>query len=171
MTVLDSFRIDDRVAIVTGASSGLGVSFAAALAEAGADLSLGARRKDRLTATRKLVEDASRRAIAVPTDVTSPDDCRELVDITMQRFGRVDILVNNAGVGTAVPASRETPDQFRSVIDINLNGCYWMAQACAKVMRPGSSIINITSVLGLTTAGKPQARLRVLQSRVDRPHP
>jgi NAD(P)-dependent dehydrogenase (short-subunit alcohol dehydrogenase family) len=157
MTVLDSFRIDDRVAIVTGASSGLGVSFAVALAEAGADLSLGARRKDRLTATRKLVEDASRRAIAVPTDVTSPDDCRELVDITMQRFGRVDILVNNAGVGTAVPASRETPDQFRSVIDINLNGCYWMAQACAKVMRPGSSIINITSVLGLTTAGKPQA--------------
>jgi NAD(P)-dependent dehydrogenase (short-subunit alcohol dehydrogenase family) len=157
MTVLDSFRIDDRVAIVTGASSGLGVSFAAALAEAGADLSLGARRKDRLTATRKLVDDAGRRAIAVPTDVTSPDDCRELVDITMQRFGRVDILVNNAGVGTAVPASRETPDQFRSVIDINLNGCYWMAQACAKVMRPGSSIINITSVLGLTTAGKPQA--------------
>jgi NAD(P)-dependent dehydrogenase (short-subunit alcohol dehydrogenase family) len=157
MTVLDSFRIDDRVAIVTGASSGLGVAFAVALAEAGADLSLGARRKDRLTATRKLVDDAGRRAIAVPTDVTSPDDCRELVDITMQRFGRVDILVNNAGVGTAVPASRETPDQFRSVIDINLNGCYWMAQACAKVMRPGSSIINITSVLGLTTAGKPQA--------------
>jgi NAD(P)-dependent dehydrogenase (short-subunit alcohol dehydrogenase family) len=157
MTVLDSFRIDDRVGIVTGASSGLGVAFAVALAEAGADLSLGARRKDRLTATRKLVDDAGRRAIAVPTDVTSPDDCRELVDITMQRFGRVDILVNNAGVGTAVPASRETPDQFRSVIDINLNGCYWMAQACAKVMRPGSSIINITSVLGLTTAGKPQA--------------
>src|ERR1700758_4818711 len=157
MTVLDSFRIDDRVAIVTGASSGLGGSFALAPGGAGADLSRGARRKDRLTATRKLVEDASRRAIAVPTDVTNPDDCRELVDITMQRFGRVDILVNNAGVGPAVPASRETPDQFRSVIDINLNGCYWMAQACAEVMRPGSSIINITSVLGLTTAGKPQA--------------
>jgi NAD(P)-dependent dehydrogenase (short-subunit alcohol dehydrogenase family) len=157
MTILDRFRIDDRVAIVTGASSGLGVAFAVALAEAGADLSLGARRQDRLTATCKLVEDTGRRAIGVPTDVTSPDDCRELVDITMHRFGRVDILVNNAGVGTAVPASRETPDQFRSVIDINLNGCYWMAQACAKVMRPGSSIINIASVLGLTTAGKPQA--------------
>jgi NAD(P)-dependent dehydrogenase (short-subunit alcohol dehydrogenase family) len=157
MTILDRFRIDDRVAIVTGASSGLGVDFAVALAEAGADLALGARREDRLTSTRKLVEDAGRRALAVRTDVTSPDECRELVDATMRTYGRVDILVNNAGVGTSVPATRETPEQFRSVVDINLNGCYWMAQACAKVMRPGSSIVNITSVLGLTTAGLPQA--------------
>ena len=157
MTILDRFRIDDRVAIVTGASSGLGVDFAVALAEAGADLALGARREDRLTGTRKLVEDVGRRALAVRTDVTSPDECRELVDATMRTYGRVDILVNNAGVGTAVPATRETPEEFRSVVDINLNGCYWMAQACAKVMRPGSSIINITSVLGLTTAGLPQA--------------
>ena len=55
------------------------------------------------------------------------------------------------------PATRETPDQFRQVIDVNLNGCYWMAQACGRVMQPGSSIINISSVLGLTTAGLPQA--------------
>jgi NAD(P)-dependent dehydrogenase (short-subunit alcohol dehydrogenase family) len=157
MSILERFRIDDRVAIVTGASSGLGVDFALALAEAGADLSLGARREDRLTATRTLVEHAGRRAITVRTDVTNPDDCRQLVDATMQAFGKVDILVNNAGVGTAVPATRETPQQFRSVIDINLNGCYWMAQACAKVIQPGSAIINITSVLGLTTAALPQA--------------
>jgi len=157
MSILERFRIDDRVAIVTGASSGLGVDFALALAEAGADLSLGARREDRLTATRTLVERAGRRAITVRTDVTNPDDCRQLVDATMQAFGKVDILVNNAGVGTAIPATRETPQQFRSVIDINLNGCYWMAQACAKVMQPGSAIINITSVLGLTTAALPQA--------------
>ena len=157
MSILERFRIDDRVAIVTGASSGLGVDFALALAEAGADLSLGARREDRLTATRKLVEDAGRRAITVRTDVTSPDDCRQLVDATMRAFGKVDILVNNAGVATAIPATRETPQQFRSVIDINLNGCYWMAQACAKVMQPGSAIINISSVLGLTTAVLPQA--------------
>jgi NAD(P)-dependent dehydrogenase (short-subunit alcohol dehydrogenase family) len=77
-----------------------------------------------------------------------------LVEAAMAEFGRVDILVNNAGVGTAVPASRETPEQFRSVI---LNGCYWMAQAAGRVMRPGSSIINISSVLGITTAGLPQA--------------
>jgi len=67
------------------------------------------------------------------------------------------VLVNNAGVGTAVPATRETPEQFRTVIDVNLNGCYWMAQACGRAMQPGSSIINISSVLGLTTAGLPQA--------------
>ena len=157
MAILDRFRIDDRVAIVTGASSGLGVDFAVALAEAGADVALAARREDRLTDTRNCVQRAGRRALAVRTDVTSADECRALVDATMQTFGRVDILVNNAGVGTAVPATRETPDEFRSVVEINLNGCYWMAQACAKAMRPGASIINITSVLGLTTVGLPQA--------------
>jgi NAD(P)-dependent dehydrogenase (short-subunit alcohol dehydrogenase family) len=135
----------------------LGVAFAVALAEAGADVSMGARREDRLVDTRRLVEDAGRRAIAVRTDVASPGDCGQLVDATMRAFGRVDILVNNAGIGTSVPATRESPDQFRSVIDINLNGCYWMAQSCAGVMQPGSSIINIASVLGLTTAGIPQA--------------
>ena len=75
----------------------------------------------------------------------------------MEEFGRVDVLVNNAGIGTAVPATHETPEQFRQVIDVNLNGCYWMAQACGRVMQPGSSIINISSVLGLTTGGLPQA--------------
>ncbi len=75
----------------------------------------------------------------------------------MEEFGHVDVLVNNAGIGTAVPATRETPEQFRQVIDVNLNGCYWMAQACGRVMQPGSSIINISSVLGLTTGGLPQA--------------
>ena len=75
----------------------------------------------------------------------------------MQDLGRVDVLVNNAGVGTAVPASKESPDEFRQVLDINLNGCYWMAQRAAAVMEPGSSIVNISSVLGLTTAGLPQA--------------
>ena len=75
----------------------------------------------------------------------------------MRELGRVDVLVNNAGIGTAVPATRETPEQFRQVIDVNLNGCYWMAQACGRVMQPGSSIVNISSVLGLTTAGLPQA--------------
>jgi len=157
MTVNDMFRLDGRVAIVTGASSGLGVAFAQALAEAGADVVLGARRVDRLEETARLVRDAGRRVLAVATDVSEPAQCQALVAAAMAEFGRVDVLVNNAGVGTAVPATHETPEQFRSVIDVNLNGCYWMAQACGRVMQPGSSIVNISSVLGLTTAGLPQA--------------
>jgi NAD(P)-dependent dehydrogenase (short-subunit alcohol dehydrogenase family) len=157
MSVLDMFSLRGKVAIVTGASSGLGVAFAQALAEAGADVALGARRLDRLEETKGLVEAAGGRALAVATDVADPQSCRNLVEATMLEFGRVDVLVNNAGVGTAVPASRETPEQFRQVIDVNLNGCYWMAQACGRVMKPGSSVVNISSVLGLTTAGLPQA--------------
>src|SRR4051812_25377665 len=157
MTSLDLFRLDGRVAIVTGASSGLGVAFAQGLAEAGADVALGARRVDRMTETARLVEEAGRRAITVETDVASPEACDALVAAAMEQLGRVDVLVNNAGVGTAAPATREKPEDFRRVIDVNLNGCYWMAQACGRVMQPGSSIINISSVLGLTTAGLPQA--------------
>jgi len=155
--VLDLFRLDGKVAIVTGASSGLGVAFAQALAEAGADVALGARRVDRLEETARLVRGAGRRVLAVQTDVADPAQCQALVDRTLEELGRVDVLVNNAGVGTAVPATRETPEQFRQVVDVNLNGCYWMAQACGRVMQPGSSIVNISSVLGLTTAGLPQA--------------
>jgi NAD(P)-dependent dehydrogenase (short-subunit alcohol dehydrogenase family) len=157
MSVSDLFRLDGRVAIVTGASSGLGVAFAQALAEAGADVVLGARRADRMEATAELVRVAGRQALAVQTDVADPEQCQALVDAAMQAFGRVDVLVNNAGLGTAVPATHETPEQFRRVIDVNLNGCYWMAQACGRVMQPGSSIVNVSSVLSLTTAGLPQA--------------
>lgn len=157
MTVLDSFRLDGKVVIVTGASSGLGVSFAQAFAEAGAHLVLGARRVEQMAGTAGLVEAAGRRVYTRKTDVTDPEQCQQLVESAIKEFGRVDVLVNNAGVGTAVPATRETPEQFRKVIDVNLNGSYWMAQACGRVMQPGSSIINISSVLGITTGGLPQA--------------
>ncbi|MFP5021768.1 SDR family NAD(P)-dependent oxidoreductase [Pseudonocardia phyllosphaerae] len=157
MSVLERFRLDGRVAVVTGASSGLGVAFAKGLAEAGADLVLGARRADKLAETVAMVEGIGRRAVAVATDVAKPEDCRALAQAAVDEFGRLDVLVNNAGVGTAVPALKETPEQFTSVVDVNLNGCYWMAQACAAHMEPGSSIVNISSVLGITTGGLPQA--------------
>ncbi|OBG23266.1 short-chain dehydrogenase [Mycolicibacterium celeriflavum] len=157
MTILDRFRLDDKVVVITGASSGLGVSFAEACAQAGADVVLAARRIEKLDATAQLVRTAGRRSLSVQTDVADPDQCAALVDAAMQEFGRVDVLVNNAGVGTAVPAVKETPEQFRTVIDVNLNGSYWAAQACGRVMQPGSSIINVSSVLGLTTAALPQA--------------
>jgi NAD(P)-dependent dehydrogenase (short-subunit alcohol dehydrogenase family) len=155
--VLDRFRLDGKVAVVTGASSGLGVAFAQGLAEAGADVALGARRVERLADTAALVGRTGRKALTQATDVSDPQSCTDLVAVAMEEFGHVDVLVNNAGIGTAVPATHETPEQFRQVIDVNLNGCYWMAQACGRVMQPGSSIINISSVLGLTTGGLPQA--------------
>lgn len=157
MSVLDLFRLDGKVVIVTGASSGLGVSFAQGFAEAGADVVLGARRVEKMTGTAALVEQAGRRVYSRKTDVADPDQCQQLVDAAVAEFGRVDVLINNAGVGTAVPATRETAEEFRSVVEVNLHGSYWMAQACGRVMGPGSSIINIASVLGLTTAGLPQA--------------
>lgn len=155
--VLDLFRLDGKVAVVTGASSGLGAGFAVALAEAGADVVLGARRADRLEKVSAGVRRAGQRALPVVTDVSEPAQCTALVDNALSHFGKVDILINNAGVGTAVPALKEQPDEFRRVIDTNLNGAYWMAQACGRVMQPGSSIVNISSVLGLIRTIAPQA--------------
>ena len=156
--VLDRFKLDGKVAIVTGASSGLGVAFATGLAQAGADIAICARRVERLEDTKQQVEAVGRRCVAVQADVANPDDCGRVVEETVEQLGKVDILINNAGIGTAVPATREAPDDFRKVIDINLNGSYFMAQACARAMRDGGgSIVNIGSVLGSTTAGLPQA--------------
>jgi NAD(P)-dependent dehydrogenase (short-subunit alcohol dehydrogenase family) len=157
MSLLDRFRLDGKVVVITGASSGLGVSFADAVAEAGADVALGARRADLLEATAARVQQHGRRAVSVATDVADPEQCTALVTRAMEEFGRVDVLVNNAGLASAAPATREPPEEFRRVIDVNLNGSYWMAQACGRVMAPGSSIVNIGSILGSTTAGLPQA--------------
>ena len=157
MTILDRFRLDGKVAIVTGASAGLGVAVAEALAEAGADVALGARRVDALEKTRALVESTGRRAIAVATDISDQQQCEGLVDATMAEFGRLDILVNNAGIGTATPALRETPEAFRKVIDVNVCGTFWMSQAAARVMGPGSSIVNVSSIMAWLSVGMPQA--------------
>jgi NAD(P)-dependent dehydrogenase (short-subunit alcohol dehydrogenase family) len=165
--VLGRFALDGKVAIVTGASSGLGVAFARGLAEAGADVVIGARRADRLDETRRLVEETGRRCLAVRTDVSRPEDCDALVAAAVEAFGQVDVLVNNAGIGTAVPALRETPEEFRRVVDVNLHGTYWMAQACARVMSPGSSIVNIGSVLAETTAELPQAAYTASKAAVS----
>ncbi|MEV4421231.1 glucose 1-dehydrogenase [Patulibacter sp. NPDC049589] len=156
MDVLSRFSLEGRVAVVTGASSGLGVAFARAMAQAGADVAIGARREDRLGETTALIEAEGRRAVAVRTDVTEIADCDALVAAAMEAFGRVDVLVNNAGVGGEYhPATEDPPEHFRSVVDVNLHGSYWMAQACGRVMQPGSSVINISSVMALTTAKMP----------------
>jgi NAD(P)-dependent dehydrogenase (short-subunit alcohol dehydrogenase family) len=157
MNILERFSLAGKVALVTGASAGLGGGFAVALAQAGADVVLAARRRAGLEAVAAEIRILGRGALAVETDVTDPVACQAAVQAAVGQFGHLDVLVNNAGLGTAVPALRETPEQFREVIDVNLMGAYWMAQAAAQVMPPGSSIVNIASLLGLVKSFLPQA--------------
>jgi NAD(P)-dependent dehydrogenase (short-subunit alcohol dehydrogenase family) len=153
----ERFGLEGKTVIVTGASSGLGAAFATGLAELGADVVICARRTDRLDETRQRVQAGGRRCVAVTADVCEPDDCGRVVAAAMDAFGQVSVLVNNAGVAAARPATRERPDEFRRVIETNLNGAYWMAQACGRVMRPGSSVVNVSSIVAFTTVGLPQA--------------
>jgi NAD(P)-dependent dehydrogenase (short-subunit alcohol dehydrogenase family) len=157
MSILNRFRLDGKVAVVTGASSGLGVAFSKALAEAGADLVLGARREHLLKDTGALVEEAGRKYASIKTDVTKPEDCDALIALAIEKFGRVDILVNNAGIGTSLPSVKENTEQFRSVINTNLVGSYSMSQAFAKANKDGGAIVNISSILGLKTSLMPFA--------------
>ncbi len=154
----DRFRLDGKVAVVTGASSGLGVAIAQGMAAAGADVAIGARRIDMLDETRALVEGLGRRCVAVETDVTRVEDCERLVATAVDRLGGCDVLVNNAGVGGDYNAATEDPpEHFRSVVDVNLFGSYWMAQAAGRAMPPGSAVVNISSVMAVTTAKMPAA--------------
>jgi NAD(P)-dependent dehydrogenase (short-subunit alcohol dehydrogenase family) len=150
------FRLDGQVAIVTGASSGLGVACACSLAEAGATVVVAARRRPALTKTACLVESFGSRALAVEADVTRRNDCEALADAALKAFGRIDIVVNNAGVASAIPALAESSEEFTRVVEVNLHGSFNMASAAAGHMA-GGSIVNVSSILALTTAGLPQA--------------
>lgn len=157
MSVSEMFALDDRIALVTGASSGLGVAIAQALGECGAAVALAARRTERLAANVAALAERGVKAMAVTVDVSDPDSCANAVKQATELGGRLDILINNAGVASSIPASKESPADFARVVQINLHGAYWMAQAAAPVMTAGGSIINISSVLGLRSAGLPQA--------------
>ncbi|AXK37146.1 SDR family NAD(P)-dependent oxidoreductase [Streptomyces armeniacus] len=159
MSVFDRFRLDGKVAIVTGASSGLGITFALALAEAGADIALGARRTELLEETRRKVEALGRRCVAVATDVAEPADCAALVAAARDGLGDVDILVNNAGMARVVPTHRDDPAEFARVLQVNLTGAYQMAQAFGRACIDaghGGSVINMSSVLGMVSTDAPQ---------------
>ncbi|MFW5931067.1 MAG: SDR family NAD(P)-dependent oxidoreductase [Desulfosalsimonas sp.] len=154
------FDITGRVALVTGASSGLGAVFARGLAKAGASVVLAARRKDRIEDLRQSLESEGSGALSVQCDVSREKDVDDMVSAAMERFGKIDILVNNAGVSNVAPAEQEKAEDFRRVIDINVTGTFLCLQKCGGVMlEAGSgSIINIASVMGLLGIGLvPQA--------------
>jgi NAD(P)-dependent dehydrogenase (short-subunit alcohol dehydrogenase family) len=161
------FDLSGKVALITGGSRGLGHEMALAFARAGADVVIASRKADSCARAALEVEALGRRALAHACHVGDWDALDGLVEAAYGHFGRVDVLVNNAGIGTAVPALKETPEQFRSVIDVNLNGAYWTAQAAAAAMTDGGSIINISSVLGITTAGLPQAAYAASKAGLD----
>jgi len=150
------FRLDGRVVVVTGASSGLGARFAEVLAAAGARLVLVARRADRLQAVAAALDDA----LVVAADVTRPDHVERVAVAALDRFGRIDVLINNAGIADSVPAEEESLEEFRQVVDVNLVAAFHVCQVIGRHMldRGEGNIVNVASMLGIISAGQiPQA--------------
>ena len=139
-----------RVAVVTGASRGLGRAIALALAEAGADLALAARAKRDLEDTGALVQRAGRRALVAPTDVASYAEVEALMGRAVRELGRLDIVVNNAGVAKVAPLAEMTPDDWRFMVDANLTGVFNGCRAAAPhlIAQKSGKVINVASVLG-----------------------
>lgn len=144
------FRLDDRVAIVTGASSGLGDRFARVLHAAGAHVVIAARRTERLYELASELDGA----LVVGCDVAVDDDLESLVTQTIDAFGHVDVLVNNAGIGTPIAAEDEDLEHFRRVVDVNLTGLFALSQLVGRQMiqQGTGSIVNIASILGLVAS-------------------
>ncbi|MGZ8733571.1 MAG: SDR family NAD(P)-dependent oxidoreductase [Acidimicrobiia bacterium] len=145
---LGRFRLDDKVVIVTGASSGLGARFARVLDAAGAHVVITARRAERLDA---LVADLSD-SLVVAADLAVPGAVDALVAAAIEQFGHVDVVVNNAGASDDIPALDFPVDRFREIVEVNLVAPFALAQAAAREMvasRRGGSIVNIASQYGV----------------------
>src|SRR4030042_836606 len=141
------FDLSGKVAIVTGTSRGLGQYFGRALAEAGADLVITSRNIDSLTEFRKEIEALGRNALPVELDVLSQSDIEKMVDAAMQEYGKIDILVNNAGLNIRRPSAAFSWQDWDTVLNTNLKGSFFCAQAVGKEMmkREYGRIINIGS--------------------------
>jgi 3-oxoacyl-[acyl-carrier protein] reductase len=149
------FDLTGRVAMVTGASSGLGVRFAEVLAGAGATVALVARRTDRLAAVKARIEKAGGRALAIPADVVDRGAMRKAFDEAQAAFGCVSILVNNAGIAHSTRAVELTEEEWQRVVAINLDAVFfWSQEAARRMLAAGEhgAIINIASVLGFGVA-------------------
>ncbi len=149
--VTSPFRLDGRVAVVTGASSGLGSRFTRVLHAAGATVVAAARRTERLEALR---DELGERVVPVTCDVSVDTDCERLVAEAVAFDGHLDILVNNAGIGSPVPAELEAVDRFREVVDVNLNALFLLSQLAGRHMieRRSGSIVQVASILGLVAS-------------------
>ncbi len=148
----DRFSLAGKVALVTGASSGLGAHFARVLSEAGAAVAVAARRTDRLASLVAELESGGGRAMAVPMDVTSPESVDAALDAVEKDLGVVTVLVNNAGVADAKYCLKVDEDSWDFIMDANLKGAWrvatGMARRCVAAGASGS-IVNIASILGL----------------------
>ena len=151
------FDLEGKVALVTGASSGLGVHFARTLASAGASVAIAARRAERLAALQAELQAGGAKAVAVSLDVQSGEAVRAAFDAAEAALGALDIVVNNAGISIVKPALVMPEEDWDAVVDTNLRGAWLVAQAAAQrwvgAKRPGS-IVNIASILGLRTIGQ-----------------
>ncbi len=145
-------RLENQVAVVTGASRGLGRAIAVALAEAGADLALAGRAVPDLEETAELVRKAGRRALVLPTDVTVYAEVEKLMYRAVYDLGRLDIVVNNAGIARARPLVEWAPDEWRDFVDVNIHGVINGCRAAAPhlITQHSGKIINIASMLAAT---------------------
>jgi NAD(P)-dependent dehydrogenase (short-subunit alcohol dehydrogenase family) len=151
MNVLDRFRLDGKVALVTGGARGLGRVMAEALATAGAAVALSARDLDQATeAARGVAESSGREALGVAADVTRAGDVQAMVERVLATFGRLDILVNNAGINIRGPIEQLSESDWDQVIDTNLKGPWLCCRAAAAPMKrqKWGRVINVSSMLG-----------------------
>ena len=151
----DRFRLDRRIALVTGASSGLGAHFALLLARSGASVALAARRIDKLQPLVDQIEQAGGKACALSMDVTDAASVARCFD-ELASWGPPDVLVNNAGVTVTKPLLEQTEADFDAVVDTNLKGCWLVATEAARRMVAagnGGCIVNVASILGERVAG------------------
>lgn len=144
------FDLSGQVALVTGASKGLGKSVAVALASAGADLALHARNIDDLKSVKSIIETQGRRAEVFYTDVLDKSSIDDSVNATLETFGHIDVLVNNAGVNVRKPVLELSPDEWDMVVNTNLKGYFMVTQAVVPAMltRAKGKVINMASILG-----------------------
>ncbi|MDR2363009.1 MAG: SDR family oxidoreductase [Spirochaetaceae bacterium] len=142
------FDLKGKVALVTGASSGLGVEFAKALAGQGADLAILARRQEKLEEVKKIIEALGVRCFAFKCDVLKNDEIKTAVAKIKEHYGRIDILVNNAGTARKIPAEVQPDEDWNAVINTNLNSVYFIAREVGKIMieQKYGKIINVGSI-------------------------